>query len=198
VIDPLSHSEQTMSPAIHITIPTWVTLSRLVAVPVILVTLSWHSDGFSRWVALIAFLVAALTDWLDGYLARRLNQVSDLGKFLDPLVDKLLILAPMLILVQLGQVPAWGVFLIVARELVITGWRGAPTVDSSPTPITEANSKPPQIIGANLWGKAKTVIQIVAVAALIVQLPGALLLFWLALALTLISGIIYVWPVRNV
>jgi CDP-diacylglycerol---glycerol-3-phosphate 3-phosphatidyltransferase len=187
-----------MSPAIHITIPTWVTLSRLVAVPVILVTLSWHSDGFSRWVALIAFLVAALTDWLDGYLARRLNQVSDLGKFLDPLVDKLLILAPMLILVQLGQVPAWGVFLIVARELVITGWRGAPTVDSSPTPITEANSKPPQIIGANLWGKAKTVIQIVAVAALIVQLPGALLLFWLALALTLISGIIYVWPVRNV
>ncbi|NJM28645.1 MAG: CDP-diacylglycerol--glycerol-3-phosphate 3-phosphatidyltransferase, partial [Pseudanabaena sp. RU_4_16] len=56
----------------------------------------------------------------------------------------------------------------------------------------------PQIVGANLWGKAKTVMQIVAVAALILQLPGALLLFWLALALTLISGIIYVWPVRNV
>jgi CDP-diacylglycerol---glycerol-3-phosphate 3-phosphatidyltransferase len=198
VIDPLPLSEKPMSPAIHITIPTWVTLSRLVAVPVILVALSWNSDEFSRWVALIAFLVAALTDWLDGYLARRLNQVSDLGKFLDPLVDKLLILAPMLILVQLGQVPAWGVFLIVARELVITGWRGAPTVDSSPTAITEAHSKPPQIIGANLWGKAKTVIQIVAVAALIMQLPGALLLFWLAIALTLISGIIYVWPVRNV
>jgi CDP-diacylglycerol---glycerol-3-phosphate 3-phosphatidyltransferase len=198
VIDPLPHSEKAMSPAIHITLPTWVTLSRLVAVPLILVTLSWHSDEFSRWVALIAFLVAALTDWLDGYLARRLNQVSDLGKFLDPLVDKLLILAPMLSLVQLGQIPAWGVFLIVARELVITGWRGAPTVDSSPNLITEPNPQLPQIIGANFWGKAKTVLQIVAVAALIMQLPGALLLFWLALTLTLISGIIYVWPVRNI
>ncbi len=185
---------------IHITIPTWVTLSRLVAIPVILVALSGHSDEFSRRVALVAFLVAALTDWLDGYLARRLNQVSDLGKFLDPLVDKLLILAPMLILVQLGQVPAWGVFLIVGRELAITGWRGSPTVDPSPIPIpiTESNPQPPQIVGANLWGKAKTVMQIVAVAALILRLPGALQLFWLALSLTLISGIIYVWPVRNI
>ena len=189
-----------MSPysSIHITIPTWVTLSRLTAIPVILVALSGHSDEFSRWLALVAFLVAALTDWLDGYLARRLNQVSDLGKFLDPLVDKLLILAPMLILVQLRQVPAWGVFLIVARELAITGWRGSPTVEPHSNPITESNPQPPQIVGANLWGKAKTVMQIVAVAALILQLPGALLLFWLALALTLISGIIYVWPVRNV
>jgi CDP-diacylglycerol---glycerol-3-phosphate 3-phosphatidyltransferase len=183
---------------IQITIPTWVTLSRLAAVPIILVALNGHSDEFSRWVALVAFLVAALTDWLDGYLARRLNQVSDLGKFLDPLVDKLLILAPMLILVQLGQVPAWAVFLIVARELVITGWRGAPTVEPSPNPVTESDSHPPQIIGANLWGKAKTVMQIAAVAALIMKLPGALLLFWLALTLTLISGIIYVWPVRNI
>jgi CDP-diacylglycerol---glycerol-3-phosphate 3-phosphatidyltransferase len=183
---------------IYITIPTWVTLSRLVAIPVILIALGGHSDELSRWVALVAFLVAALTDWLDGYLARRLNQVSDLGKFLDPLVDKLLILAPMLILVQLGQVPAWGVFLIVARELAITGWRGSPTVDPSPSLITDSNPQPPQFVGANLWGKAKTVLQIVAVAALIMQIPGALLLFWLALSLTLISGIIYVWPVRNV
>jgi CDP-diacylglycerol--glycerol-3-phosphate 3-phosphatidyltransferase len=178
------------SSPLAITIPTWVTLSRLAAIPIILVALSWDSKEFSRWVALAAFLVAALTDWLDGYLARRLNQVSDLGKFLDPLVDKLLILAPLLMLVQLGQIPAWGVFAIVAREIAITGWRGAPS--------NAANPEQPQIVGANLWGKVKTVVQIVAVAALIMQLPGALLLFWLAVALTLISGIIYVWPVRHV
>jgi CDP-diacylglycerol---glycerol-3-phosphate 3-phosphatidyltransferase len=183
-----------------ITIPTWVTLSRLVAVPIILVALSWD-DRLSRAIALSAFLVAALTDWLDGYLARRLQQVSDLGKFLDPLVDKLLILAPMLMLVQLGQVPAWGVFLIVAREIVITGWRGSPSISSEDPGDSDADKSERSIapiVGANLWGKAKTVTQIIAVAALVMQLPGALLLFWLAMALTLISGIIYVWPVRHV
>jgi CDP-diacylglycerol--glycerol-3-phosphate 3-phosphatidyltransferase len=181
-----------------ITIPTWVTLSRLVAVPIILVALSWD-DRLNRAIAISAFLVAALTDWLDGYLARRLQQVSDLGKFLDPLVDKLLILAPMLMLVQMGQIPAWGVFLIVAREIAITGWRGSPSISSEdPGDSSADKSEQPAIVGANLWGKAKTVMQILAVAALIMQWPGALLLFWLALALTLISGIIYVWPVRHV
>lgn len=181
-----------------ITIPTWVTLSRLAAAPIILVALSWD-DRVNRAIALGAFLVAALTDWLDGYLARRLQQVSDLGKFLDPLVDKLLILAPMLMLVQMGQIPAWGVFLIVAREIAITGWRGSPSLSSGdPSSSSPDRSERSPIVGANLWGKSKTVVQIIAVAALIMQLPGALLLFWLALALTLISGIIYVWPVRHV
>jgi CDP-diacylglycerol---glycerol-3-phosphate 3-phosphatidyltransferase len=174
-----------------ITLPTWVTLSRLLAVPVILAILSWQDSELSRAIALTAFLIAALTDWLDGYLARKLNQVSDLGKFLDPLVDKLLVLAPLLLLVQIGQVPAWGVFLIVAREMVITAWRGAPSSSTSSETTT------PQIVGANLWGKAKTVIQIVAIAALIVQLPAAIWLFWLAVALTLISGLVYVLPSKS-
>jgi CDP-diacylglycerol---glycerol-3-phosphate 3-phosphatidyltransferase len=133
------------------------------------------------------FLLAAGTDWLDGYLARRLNQVTDLGKFLDPLVDKLLVLAPLLMLVGLRQVPAWGVFLIVAREITISGWRVNPAMQGGAVP------------GANLWGKAKTVVQIAAIALLIAPLPPqwdrpAQILFWLAVALTLGSGLVYLWP----
>jgi len=142
-----------------------------------------NTTSQSRWVCLIIFLIASLTDWLDGYLARKLNQISDLGKFLDPLVDKLLILAPLLVLVELGKVPAWGVFLILGRELAIAGWR-----------VNQV-----QVTGANIWGKLKTVSQIIAVSLLIAPLPSngeilGLIAFWVAVALTLLSGIIYLLP----
>ncbi|MGF1491076.1 MAG: CDP-diacylglycerol--glycerol-3-phosphate 3-phosphatidyltransferase [Microcoleaceae cyanobacterium] len=163
-------------------LPNWITLSRLLAVPFLLYGLHDPTEQ-TRWVCLVIFLIAAGTDWLDGYLARRLNQITDLGKFLDPLVDKLLILAPLLALVELGTVPAWGVFLILARELAIAGWR----------------VNQPKISGANLWGKLKTVLQIVAVTGLIAPLSKnwelpTLALFWVSVALTLISGAIYLWP----
>jgi CDP-diacylglycerol--glycerol-3-phosphate 3-phosphatidyltransferase len=130
--------------------------------------------------------LAASTDWLDGYLARKLNQVSELGKFLDPLVDKLLILIPLLALIENQIVPAWGVCLILFRELAIAGWRVNQTA----------------ISGANIWGKLKTVTQIAAVGLLIAPLPNmwivvALSCFWIAVAITLISGIIYVYPVKT-
>jgi CDP-diacylglycerol--glycerol-3-phosphate 3-phosphatidyltransferase len=132
---------------------------------------------------LAIFLIAALTDWLDGYLARKLNQVSELGKFLDPLVDKFLVLAPLMVLIELGKVPTWGVFLILARELAIAGWR-----------VNQAT-----ISGANIWGKLKTVSQIVAIALLIAPLSSewqipSLIAFWFSVAMTLISGGIYLWP----
>lgn len=162
-------------------LPTWITVSRLAAVPFLLYWLQSPTPE-RQWWAVAAFLLAAGTDWLDGYLARRLNQVTDLGKFLDPLVDKLLVLAPLLGLVALGRVPAWGVFLILGRELAVAGWRVNQT----------------QISGANLWGKAKTVVQMGAIALLIAPVPQwqgvAIVTFWLAVALTLISGGIYLWP----
>lgn len=162
-------------------IPTWITVSRLLAVPVLLVLLQDPID-LDRRLACGIFLLAAGTDWLDGYLARRLNQVTDLGKFLDPLVDKLLVLAPLLLLVEAGQVPAWGVFLVLARELAIAGWR----------------VNQPKISGANLWGKLKTVTQIGAIALLLwpttANTPLAQLIFWLSVILTLLSGSIYLWP----
>ncbi|MBC8120323.1 MAG: CDP-diacylglycerol--glycerol-3-phosphate 3-phosphatidyltransferase [Gemmatimonadaceae bacterium] len=160
-------------------LPNWITFSRLLGVPALLVLLNSGAETERYWAAGI-FLVMASTDWLDGYLARRLNQITELGKFLDPLVDKLLVLAPLLMLVELGQIPAWGVFLILARELTVAGWR-----------VNQVS-----VSGANLWGKAKTILQIIAVTVLILDWPGGQALFWLAVALTWVSGAIYLWPRR--
>lgn len=161
-----------------INLPTWITLTRLVAVPGLFWLLAGEPTTTQRWLATAIFLVAAGTDWLDGYLARKLNQVTELGKFLDPLVDKLLVLAPLMILVERGDVPAWGVFLILLRELTIAGWRVNQTTVS----------------GANWAGKLKTVIQILAVAALLLELPYGLILFWGAVVVTLWSGWNYLRP----
>ncbi len=168
-------------------LPTWITISRLFGLPFIFYFLA-NPTASSRWWAIAVFLIVALTDWLDGYLARKLNQVTELGKFLDPLVDKLLVLGVFLILIELREVPAWGVFLILGRELAIAGWRVNPNLSGNKS-----------ISGANIWGKLKTVTQIVAIALLIAPLPApwhilALISFWLAVALTLISGAIYIWP----
>lgn len=171
------------------TLPTWVTLSRLLVLPILLYLLE-NPTRETRWLSVVIFLIAAMTDWVDGYLARRLNQITELGKFLDPLVDKLLILAPLLALIKLEQVPAWGVFLVLARELTIAGWRVTPNLTGN-TAIT----------GANFWGKLKTVSQIVAIALLIAPLPinrqFSLIAFWIAVALTLISGVIYLVPTTD-
>lgn len=167
-------------------LPTAITLSRLLGAPLVLWFL--HDPTLAdRWIALTLFILASSTDWLDGYLARRLNQITDLGKFLDPLTDKLLVLAPLLALVEIGQVPAWGVFLILARELTIAGWRVNPSLAGS-------------LQGANWWGKWKTVIQMIAISLLIAPplFPYWDLMaqtsFWISVALTWISGVIYLWP----
>ncbi len=172
-------------PIFAMNLPNSITFSRLLAVPFLLYGL-YNPTPQARWICLGIFLIAALTDWLDGYLARKLNQITDLGKFLDPLVDKFLVLAPLLVLVEIGKVPAWGVFLILARELAIAGWRVNQTT----------------ITGANIWGKLKTVSQIMAIALMIAplsqvwQMP-ALIAFWVAVALTLISGVIYLLPSQD-
>ncbi|MEA5549813.1 CDP-diacylglycerol--glycerol-3-phosphate 3-phosphatidyltransferase [Anabaena cylindrica UHCC 0172] len=163
-------------------LPNWITCSRLLGIPFLLYGL-YNPSNEAKWICLTIFLIAALTDWLDGYLARKLNQITDLGKFLDPLVDKLLVLAPLLVLVELGKIPAWGVFVILARELAIAGWRVNQTT----------------ITGANIWGKLKTVSQIIAISLLIAPLSTAwqlpsLIAFWLSVALTVVSGIIYFIP----
>ena len=187
--DLLLNFKITPSKSEQMNIPNWITLSRLLGLPFILYLLH-QPTAQERWICLGIFLLAASTDWVDGYLARKLNQVTELGKFLDPLVDKLLVLGPLLSLIELGQVPAWGVFLIVARELAIAGWRVNPQLTGTSN-----------IAGANLWGKLKTVSQIVALALLIAPLPQsweipALICFWLSVGLTLLSGLIYLIPLK--
>ena len=167
-------------------LPNSITLSRLLGLPIVIYCL--YSDGLTfRWIGFGVFIIAALTDWLDGYLARKLDLVTDLGKFLDPLVDKLLILIPLLVLIDLHLVSAIGVCLILTRELISAGWR----VNQS------------QISGANIWGKLKTTSQIIAIAIIIAPLSienwhlyGSIA-FWISVALTLISGVIYLLPAQT-
>jgi CDP-diacylglycerol--glycerol-3-phosphate 3-phosphatidyltransferase len=166
-------------------IPNTITFSRLLGIPFLLYGLH-NPTPQARWICLGIFLVCALTDWLDGYFARKLNQITDLGKFLDPLVDKLLVLAPLLSLIELKQIPAYGVFIILARELAIAGWRVNQTT----------------ISGANIWGKLKTVSQIVAIALLIAPLPETwylptMIAFWVSVLMTVISGVIYLLPTTS-
>lgn len=168
-------------------LPTWITISRLLGLPFILYLLTFPTVP-NRWVAVGIFVLAAGTDWLDGYLARKLNLVTELGKFLDPLVDKLLVLGTLLALIQLQIIPAWGVCLILAREIAIAGWRVNPNLTGKTA-----------ISGANIWGKLKTVVQIAAIALLIVPLSPVwnmprLALFWLSVVITLVSGWIYIAP----
>jgi CDP-diacylglycerol---glycerol-3-phosphate 3-phosphatidyltransferase len=174
-----AHDYGTNRDRINMNLPNLITLSRLLGIPVILYGLYQPAASAWQWVAVGLFLVAASTDWLDGYLARKLNQVTELGKFLDPLVDKLLVLLPLLVLIDLHRVSALGVCAILARELTVAGWR----VGQS------------QVSGANIWGKVKTVVQIAAIALLMTPLTIGLVwgqwVFWLAVALTLISGFIY-------
>jgi CDP-diacylglycerol---glycerol-3-phosphate 3-phosphatidyltransferase len=166
------------------TLASWITLSRLLAVPALLVGLYGPAPSDrGRLICAVIFLLAAGTDWLDGYVARRFNQITELGKFLDPLVDKLLVLTPLLVLIELREIPAWSVFLILFRELTIAGWRVQQT----------------QVSGANFWGKAKTISQILAVTLLILPLQSdarqvSLWAYGLAILLTLVSGAIYMWP----
>jgi CDP-diacylglycerol---glycerol-3-phosphate 3-phosphatidyltransferase len=171
------------------TVATWITLSRLLAIPILVYFLRITGAGEPtetiRWICVWIFIIASCTDWLDGYVARRFNQVTDLGKLLDPLVDKLLILVPLMSLVELRIVPAWTVAIILFRELAIAGWRVNQT----------------KISGANWWGKVKTVVQIAAIALLIVPLGApwpmiAMGVYWAAIAITLISGYIYIAPDR--
>ncbi len=168
-------------------LPNWITISRLVGLPFLFYFLATPTPSH-RWISLAIFLLAASTDWVDGYLARKLNQVTELGKFLDPLVDKLLVLAPLLSLISWQQVPAWGVFLILGREIAIAGWRINPQLSGNTS-----------IQGANIWGKLKTVTQITAIALLISPLPQpwptiSITVFWLSVILTLVSGVIYLLP----
>ncbi|SDB21031.1 CDP-diacylglycerol--glycerol-3-phosphate 3-phosphatidyltransferase [Desulfonatronum thiosulfatophilum] len=164
-----------------------VTLARIIAVPFLVLLLHFPSKPLNA-VAMIVFILVALTDLADGIIARRWNFVSNLGKFLDPLADKLLISSVLIMLVSLGWVQAWMAIVIIARELTVTGLR-AIAADQG------------HVIAADSFGKFKAVIQVVALCPLILHYPWwgidpqpiGLLLLYLALILTVISGTKYIY-----
>jgi len=153
---------------------------RIFLVPLLVVViLTKHSNI----LAVTIFLIAALTDLLDGYIARFLGQITTLGKLLDPLADKLLISAALISLVEIGRAPAWMVVVIVGRELAVTGLRGIASAENI-------------VIQAGKWGKYKMITQILAICALILgpQNMGprvGIVSLWIALILTVISGVDY-------
>ncbi|HKQ98676.1 MAG TPA: CDP-diacylglycerol--glycerol-3-phosphate 3-phosphatidyltransferase [Candidatus Polarisedimenticolia bacterium] len=143
-----------------INLPTWITIIRIFLTPVLVVVLMSRTTGLEHFglswqmIGVAVFLLASLTDWLDGWLARRRDQVTTLGSLLDPIADKLLTSAAFISLVQIGVVSAWMVWIIIGREFAVDGLR----MIASSQGIT---------ISASVWGKYKTVSQMVAIVLLI-------------------------------
>ncbi len=179
------------------TLATKVTLTRLLLVPVILLLMAMRTPT-GLFYAEMVFIIASLTDWLDGYLARTRNEVTNLGKFLDQIVDKLLIVPIMIAFVALGELVWWYVVVVVMRDTWVSGMRMAAAASD-------------MVIAASSWGKWKTGSQIGLLIVLFtnssilgtkgfIVFPGWFVWFFLliSLILTLYSAWDYTWKARNV
>lgn len=161
------------------TIANYVTLGRLLLIPLLIALLLLRING----LGVILFLLLSFSDAIDGYIARTYNQVSELGKFLDPLADKVLVMCTLIVLVGTGQAAIVPVIILVAREFIVQGIR-----------INEARYQ--RIIAASPVAKWKTGTQVVAVAMLILDLPFAGTVLWLSVLFSLLSGGAYLWQSR--
>lgn len=178
-------------------IPNRITLSRICLIPIFILLLSypfdwgeWHIGGeqlpYVHLVAVIIFAIASATDWLDGYYARKYNLVTNLGKFLDPMADKLLVSAAFILTVALEMAPAWIVIVIISREFAVTGLRLVAAGEGT-------------VLAAGQLGKLKTVLQIFAIIFLLLHnvpfasigIPLDIILLYAALLITIISGVEY-------
>lgn len=146
-------------------------------------------EEYVDYIALVVFIVASLTDLVDGKIARKYNLVTNFGKFMDPLADKLLVSAAMIALVELGRIPAWVVIVIISREFIISGFR-----------LVAADNN--VVIAASYWGKFKTTFQMVMVCLMIADIPQLQLVtdivMWIALILTIVSLIDYLVKNKDV
>lgn len=146
-------------------------------------------DPYTRWIALTIFIVASLTDTVDGIVARKWNMVSNFGKFMDPLADKLLVSAALICLNDIGAIPSWMVIVIISREFIISGFR----LIASDKGV---------VIAASKWGKAKTIIQMIMIGLMIGDLEFlryvTIIFMWVSLLLTLISLFDYIWKNRKI
>ncbi|MDO5516219.1 MAG: CDP-diacylglycerol--glycerol-3-phosphate 3-phosphatidyltransferase [Clostridium sp.] len=133
-----------------------LTLMRIILVPVFLIFIATKHIPYGSTIATVIFILASITDKLDGYIARSRNQITNFGKFMDPLADKLLVTAALISLVELQVVPAWATVIIIAREFAVSGLRS----------IAAAQGR---VIAASWWGKIKTVIQIIAIILLLIK-----------------------------
>ena len=164
--------------------PNKLTVARMIIVPFLVVFLltGWGGDT-NRYISLALFVVASVTDWFDGYLARKNNLVTNFGKFMDPLADKLLVCSAMICMIELNRLPAWFVIIIIGREFIISGFRL----------IAAENGR---VIAAGIWGKAKTVVQMIMCILLIMDVSAlsvvTTIAIYAALILTIISLVDYI------
>ena len=166
-------------------LPNKLTILRVIMIPFfVFFLLSGVGGSASKWIALVIFAAASITDTLDGYIARRDNLITDFGKFMDPLADKLLVCSAMICMIPLGKLQAWFVIVIIAREFIISGFR-----------LVAADND--IVIAASYWGKFKTVSQMFMLILLIADLGSAFnmiaqVLIWVSLVLTIVSLIDYI------
>ena len=169
-----------------------ITLLRIALIPIFMFFLLVDPVGAGEYIAVVIFIIASITDAIDGYLARKRELVTNFGKFADPLADKLLIAAALVSLIDLGQISAWPVIIILAREFAITGLRVLAAAQGT-------------VIAASNLGKYKTNAQIFAIIFLVLSMATTAVpeligfsLLWLAVALTVISGADYLLNSREV
>lgn len=166
-------------------LPNKLTLLRVVLIPVfvVLLLLEGGQNDTLRIAALIVFCIASFTDFLDGQIARRNNLVTNFGKFMDPLADKLLVCSALICMIELGQLPSWYVITVIAREFIISGFR-----------LVAADNG--IVIAASWWGKFKTTFQMLTVILLILNIPAlhtvTLIIAGIAFVLTLVSLLDYI------
>lgn len=170
-------------------LPNKLTILRVIMIPffVLALLLENGENQTYRYIAVALFIIASLTDMLDGKIARKYNLVTNFGKFMDPLADKLLVCSALICLVELKELPAWMVIIIISREFIISGFRL----------VASDNGV---VIAASYWGKFKTTFQMIAVVLLILKIEALSMIttavVWIALALTIISLVDYI--VKNV
>ncbi len=163
----------------NLNLPNKLTLLRIFLIPLFMAfSLIEFFGETGRYLAVAIFIIAAITDALDGYIARKEGLVTNLGKFIDPLADKLLISGALIVLVDLQMITAWPTIIIIGREFAVTGLRILAAAEGI-------------VIAASNLGKYKTNAQIFAIIALFLELPFASILLWIAVLLTLISGFDY-------
>ena len=165
-------------------LPNKLTVLRVIMVPFfVFFMLTGVGGAANKWIALIIFCVASLTDMLDGKIARKYNLVTNFGKFMDPLADKLLVCSALICMIELRELPAWMVIIIISREFIISGFRL----------VASDNGV---VIAASYWGKFKTTFQMIGVVLLIFNIPVlstlTTIIVWIALALTVISLVDYI------
>ena len=172
-------------------LPNKITIFRVCMIPVFLVFMLVPGIPYGNYIATAVFAIACASDALDGHIARKYHLVTNFGKFMDPLADKLLVCSALICFVALSYMPAWIVIVIIAREFIISGFRL----------IASDNGV---VIAASYWGKFKTIAQMITCILLIVQLPFAWvdvaeqIFIWLSLVLTVVSLAEYIWKNRNV